>query len=141
MGNIFLMDKDFHYTATFYAALTAGFKRDDARLIANSSQFIDDNTENVSYDRTINIVGGYPNDNYKFRTMITGMEGPGFVWARSDAFHKYVWPFFHFLPGNYKVPGMDSSEHTLRECRENIEQECQEQFYLHRAQCSIYNRM
>lgn len=39
------MQKDFHYYGIYALARCAGFNRDDAHVIAYSSQYVDDSTE------------------------------------------------------------------------------------------------
>jgi hypothetical protein len=46
------MQKDFHYGVIYALAKEAGYKEDEAYVIAHSSQYVDDNT-----DREYSVVG------------------------------------------------------------------------------------
>ncbi len=78
------MNVEFHYYAVYFLALRAGFRDEDAYVIAYSSQFVDHNV--VSY-RVATPAGEYaiePTQNYGF-------------W--DDAFPREVYLPFHFFPG------------------------------------------
>ena len=113
------MDRDFHYYATYLAAVAAKFTNEQARVIATSAQFIDDCTESVTYDARFR--GWYPHvydvktgdDISQFYPLVTSVYGMT-SWTPSSNYDetRQIWMPFHFLPGNYK--GQKSKHVTLR---------------------------
>jgi len=79
------MQKDFHYYGIYVLARCAGFNRDDARVIAYSSQYVDDSTESEPIN-----VGDFVFDTV--RTAHFGLKSYGW-----DVQKKVYIPF-HFLP-------------------------------------------
>ena len=84
------MDIEFHYYMTYLIAARAGFDPDNARLLAHSSQFIDDN------DVVFEIDKGKPSAyrNYISQTM-------NILKPKRELFRIY--PLFHFIPGDPKA--------------------------------------
>jgi len=79
------MQKDFHYYGIYVLARCAGFNRDDARVIAYSSQYVDDSTES----EPINV------GDFVFDTVRTAHFGlTSYTWG----VQKKVYVPFHFLP-------------------------------------------
>lgn len=79
------MQKDFHYYAIYVLARCAGFNRNDARVIAYSSQYADDSTES----EPINV------GDFVFDTVRTAHFGlTSYTWG----VQKKVYIPFHFLP-------------------------------------------
>jgi hypothetical protein len=79
------MLKDFHYYGVFVLSNLAGFSRDEAKIIAYCSQFVDDSTDSKEIR-----VGDYTYDTV--RTAHAGLRS--FKWD----IHKKVYFPFHFLP-------------------------------------------
>ena len=108
------MDRDFHYYGTYLAAAVAGFKNEEARLIATSAQFIDDCTEAVTYESSfsgwtpykfvINNASNVSKDFFPIVTSVYGMKS--WVPSSDNDETRQIWMPFHFLPGNY--PGQNS---------------------------------
>ena len=84
------MNIDFHFATTYVIARTAGFNPDEARIIAHSSQYVDDATH-----------GGVINfDNRAIYQRISSSHKMlDYRNFKSLANHQ-VWIPFHFLPGN-----------------------------------------
>lgn len=108
------MDRDFHYYATYVAAVTAGFDSDKARTIATSAQFIDDCTEQATYKKAKIPTPGNTWEPYKYEVAMGNNETKTFVpmvtsvygmasWVPSSNNDetRQIWMPFHFLPGNY----------------------------------------
>jgi len=84
------MNKEFHYWITGIIANHAGFKQDESKIIAYSSQFVDDNDDNISvYDDEFAVTTSYTN--HISQTM-------NFLLPRTDLMEIY--PIFHFIPGD-----------------------------------------
>ncbi|MCG2728608.1 MAG: hypothetical protein L6244_08180, partial [Candidatus Methanoperedenaceae archaeon] len=82
------MDIEFHYYMTYVTALRAGFKLDDAYIIAYASQYTDDN--DTSYEI---INDDFPYQNFISQTIdITKPKGE----------LLRIHPYFHFFPGTKK---------------------------------------
>lgn len=112
------MDIDFHYYATYVAAVVAGYNTTDATSIAHAAQYIDDATP-IRQIKTADIetiatvlptLSGDPHE----ETAV----GSANDWNPNKiARHRRMWTAFHFLPGNigphyavpYKGPQSDSS--------------------------------
>ncbi|WP_078485135.1 DUF6765 family protein [Solemya pervernicosa gill symbiont] len=100
------MTYDYHYHATMFAALTAGFEYDDAVEIASASLFVDYcDYSNFSYN--FNIEG----ENVG-RPILTSQYNNVSEWV--DKSDPSIWALFHFLPGNFKV-GDDIKNHVVRD--------------------------
>ncbi|MEW6738336.1 MAG: DUF6765 family protein [Nitrospirota bacterium] len=80
------MDIEFHYYITYIIALRAGFRHDDAHIIAYSSQYVDDN--NTIYE--ISDDNGNIYQNYISQTM-------NILKPKKELMRIY--PIFHFMPG------------------------------------------
>lgn len=90
------MDIDFHYYATYVAAVLAGHKPEDAYTIAHAGQYIDDNEPSRALSRQK--LGFDP---------VTSMFSTGEELSRNSdwstmtiAHDRAMWTAFHFLPGN-----------------------------------------
>lgn len=92
------MDQDYHYFATYLAAMISGRNNDDASLIARAANYVDFFNEQrfrgywVFKKNGVQIAKvDYPR--YTFQANISGQA----VGAEG------LWAAFHFLPGNYEV--------------------------------------
>lgn len=81
------MDIEFHYYITYFIALKAGFKPEDAYIIAYSSQYVDDNT--VIYKVSQGTADAY--NNYISQTMDI---------TKPEKELMRIYPIFHFMPGD-----------------------------------------
>ncbi|WP_369989995.1 DUF6765 family protein [Pseudomonas xanthosomatis] len=100
------MDQDFHFYGTFHSAMSGGFDRDDATLIAKAANFIDFFSEstyasywslvtNTSRSANYNVVAKMDNPRYTYQGGLLGtMAGP----------EDGLWCSYHFIPGNYNDP-------------------------------------
>jgi hypothetical protein len=91
------MDIDFHYYATYVAAITAGYSEQEATTIAHAAQYIDDNDSSK-------LLGHAELGFFAVPTVQTNTE---LGWGRvssslSDGELRKVWVPFHFLPGNFQ---------------------------------------
>lgn len=100
------MDQDFHFYGTFHSAMTGGFDRDDATLIAKAANFIDFFKEEtyasywhlVSETKTssdYHVVAKMDNPRYTYQGGLLGTMG-----SPEDG----LWCSYHFIPGNYNDP-------------------------------------
>jgi hypothetical protein len=118
------MDSDFHYYGTGTAALKAGFKDEDAALIANVAQYVDWFDSNYwSYWKMVD-ENGKPIRNAKKKQY--EYNYPQLSVQAIDAkmavdYDKDIWNAFHFPPGNlsYSTKNTDwrktfESKHVLR---------------------------
>lgn len=92
------MDADFHFHATFYAAVLAGYEPQQAKVIASAGQFIDDCDENQLADAPMKdgiqpLATALP-----FGQVMdhAGLSSTSELIARD----RRMWTAFHFLPGN-----------------------------------------
>lgn len=83
------MDIEFHYYMTYLIATKAGLGTDDARIVAHSSQFIDDN--DIVFEVDKGKASAYRN--YISQTM--NILKPKMQLLR-------IYPIFHFIPGDPK---------------------------------------
>ena len=81
------MDIEFHYNITYLIALKAEFSKSEAKIIATSSQLVDDNTEK-------NYIENDKGELYK--TYISQTKN---ILKPSDELFR-IYPSFHFVPGN-----------------------------------------
>ena len=81
------MDIEFHYYMTYLIATKAGLKPDSARVLAHSSQFIDDNDIIFEVDKG----KGSAYRNYISQTMN--------ILKPKDELLR-IYPIFHFIPGD-----------------------------------------
>jgi len=96
------MEKDFHYHIIYSLARCTGFEREEAWIIAYSSQFVDDNNEGpflvdggeVLFPKKLVLEGG------AYHPIMTQSLSP-----KSLDFYvqKYVYMPFHFIPGDARV--------------------------------------
>ncbi|MCD4797187.1 MAG: hypothetical protein K8R49_08480 [Candidatus Cloacimonetes bacterium] len=97
------MNIEFHYYITKYLALEAGFDKDEAEVIAYSSQFVDNNS--ICYKIETPFKSIY--ENYISQTM-------NILKPKKKLMRIYL--LFHFLPGNptsYKASRIDGKMHLL----------------------------
>ncbi|MCX5806157.1 MAG: hypothetical protein NT010_08860 [Proteobacteria bacterium] len=80
------MDIEFHYYITYIIACRAGFKPEDARIIAYSSQYTDDN------DTIYRIHEGHPDEYANYISQTMDIFNPQKEYMR-------IYPVFHFMPG------------------------------------------
>lgn len=84
------MNTEFHYWITGIIADHAGFDQTDTRIIAYSSQFVDDNDDDISvFNDEFDVTPSYIN--HISQTM-------NFLLPRKDLMEIY--PIFHFIPGD-----------------------------------------
>ena len=80
------MDIEFHYYITYIIARTAGFKPEDAYVIAYSSQYTDDN-------QTVHTIHkGHPDEYSNYVSQTVNILKPQKELIR-------IYPVFHFMPG------------------------------------------
>lgn len=116
------MQKDFHYDIIFALAKEAGYKPDDANIIAYASQYVDDNTdrEYIVSDPHGEFFVSFPDH--------LGSSGDLYFPIISQAAditafkigtQRYVFAPFHFLPGdnNVEIRGRKNPLCTTRGCR------------------------
>jgi hypothetical protein len=88
------MQIDFHHAVTYVAARIAGFKHEDAEIIACAAQYVDDTTRSGSICFTNKAM--YYRINSAHRMLdLKNLD---------DAENHLVWLPFHFLPGNGNLP-------------------------------------
>lgn len=81
------MDIEFHYYMTYLIATKAGLDADNSRILAHSSQFIDDNDIVFEVDKG----KGFAYRNYISQTMN--------ILKPKDELLR-IYPIFHFIPGD-----------------------------------------
>ena len=84
------MQIDMHYYATYTLARAAGIEPDDARIIATSAQFVDDNVAGSHVDFR---------DGSRIDQEATAHH-PIDLSNRDGRDQRRVWAPFHFIPGN-----------------------------------------
>lgn len=89
------MDKDFHYYATYAAALTAGWDTDKAVTIAQSAQYVDDCVPKL-------LKGTYKRGDKEYGIISTCCGTMDSIFM-SELGTNVMWMSFHFLPGNFKA--------------------------------------
>lgn len=94
------MDFEFHYDITYLIALKAKFPKNEAEIIAISSQLVDDNTEE-------NYIENDKGDIYK-----TYISQTSNILKPSDDLFR-IYPSFHFVPGNPMAPTARRKDGTL----------------------------
>jgi hypothetical protein len=90
------MDIEFHYYITYIIARTAGFKPEDAQIIAYSSQYTDDN------QKVYRIHQGHPDEYSNYISQTINILKP-----RKELIRIY--PVFHFMPGTLPEIARDSA--------------------------------
>jgi len=89
------MDYDFHYYATKAASLLAGFKEEEAEIIAESALFVDYcDWSNFGYD-----IGKKGDEEYTVQTSQFNAKLDSFQRGKNG--DPSIWATFHFVPGNY----------------------------------------
>ena len=97
------MQIDFHHTVTYVAARNAGFKHEEADIIAYAAQYVDDATS-----------GGYVIfDNKAMYSRISSAHKNIDLKNLDDAENHVVWLPFHFLPGNGGLPAGSDPQGTF----------------------------
>ncbi|MCF8000618.1 MAG: hypothetical protein K9K76_01990 [Halanaerobiales bacterium] len=94
------MDIEFHYDITYLIALKAEFSKSEAKIIATSSQLVDDNTEK-------NYIENDEGDIYK-----TYISQTANILKPSDELFR-IYPSFHFVPGNPMAPTAKRKDGTF----------------------------
>ena len=84
------MDIEFHYYMTYAIATRAGFSIDDARVIAYSAQYVDDN------ERIFRVRDRYNPSAPNYRNYIT--QTMNILKPKRELMRIY--PLFHFIPGD-----------------------------------------
>ncbi len=91
------MNKDFHYYATYVAAMTAGFRYQDAQKIAYAAQYVDDSS--ISMINTAYLPGLSP---VPTAQQLSELIYDDIWWSETKLINAArVWVPFHMLPGNY----------------------------------------
>jgi hypothetical protein len=119
------MQKDFHYDIVYALAKEAGYKEDEAYIIAHSSQYVDDNTdrEYSAFDSHGEFYIGFPEEIGKsgdlYFPIITQAVD---VTAFKLHIQRYVFAPFHFIPGdnNISIEGNTNPLCTTRGCKNAI---------------------
>ncbi len=116
------MQKDFHYDIIYALAKEAGYKDDEASIIAYASQYTDDNTdrEYSAFDSHDEFYIGFPDrigtsgDLY-FPIITQAVD----VTAFKLSIQRYVFAPFHFIPGdnNVEINGKKNPLCTTRGCK------------------------
>ena len=91
------MDIDFHFDATFVAAVCAGYSTAEAKIIAHAGEYIDDSDESRLLDRS-EMAGLQP-----LATALATLEIASHAVHSNDktvARDRQMWTSFHVLPGN-----------------------------------------
>jgi hypothetical protein len=99
------MNTEFHYWITGLIAKQAGFSAEETHIIAYSSQFVDDNDDEIPvFDEDNDVVPSYKN-------LIT--QTMNILLPRRDIMKIY--PLFHFIPGDQDKasPRKDGRSHVL----------------------------
>ena len=85
------MQIDGHHTLTYVLSRMAGFKHDEANIVAHSAQYVDDATNSGNLKFT----------NGAMFSRISSAHGTYDMKHHLDAHENHlVWVPFHFLPGN-----------------------------------------
>lgn len=142
------MNLDFHYYGTFVAARLAGYKHEEAEIIAHAAQYVDDSNNKRILDKDskkyISDIDQIPTVN-DFAELITpeisrlldSINSPSPFEGWTEKFYNEVfkvWPVFHFLPGNFNR--QDLKEYEGEKNVEGVfsiwefDQESEEQFKL-----------
>ncbi len=79
------MDAEFHYYITYLIAYIAGYNAKDARIIAHSSQYVDDNSRLI-------IVNNKNNNSRYFSCQTQTYD------INSIILHHYIYMIYHFIP-------------------------------------------
>jgi len=95
------MQIDFHHGTTYVLARLAGFKKEEAEIIAYCSQYVDDAT-NSGLVKFSNITGLY----YRISSAHKMLDYRNF----DELANHHVWIPFHFLPGNGQKPAGQDPE-------------------------------
>lgn len=105
------MDIDFHFGTVYVLSRWAGFSGEDAKIIATSSQFVDDNLTDLPIDLD-NATLSYPlKDGNTYELRLSGHR----IWQKLDEEgNHHVWIPFHFLPG---LEGASENEKLI--CKRN----------------------
>jgi hypothetical protein len=119
------MQKDYHYDIIYALAKEAGYKDDEAYIIAHSSQYVDDNTdrEYSAFDSRSEFYVGFPDEIGKsgdlYFPIITQAVD---ITALKLTTQRYVFAPFHFLPGdnNVEIKGIKNPLCTTRGCQNAI---------------------
>jgi hypothetical protein len=100
------MQKDFHYDVIYALVKEAGYKEDEAYVIAHSSQYVDDNTdrEYSVFDSNSEFYVGFPDQigksgNLYFPIITQAVD----ITALALSTQRYVFAPFHFLLGDNDV--------------------------------------
>ena len=119
------MQKDFHYDIIYALAKEAGYKDNEASIIAYASQYVDDNT-----DREYTIADGDQEFYVSFPDRI-GKSGELYFPIITQAVditsfklntQRYVYAPFHFIPGdnNVEINGKMNPLCTTRGCKNAV---------------------
>ncbi|MCS7280471.1 MAG: hypothetical protein NZ583_02420 [Desulfobacterota bacterium] len=99
------MDREFHYYITYFLALRAGFLKEEAHIIAYSSQYTDDNTLIFKVSSKKGLYVNYVSQTFNI--------------LRPQKKLLRIYPIFHFMPGSkeevqsYGFTRKDGKVHVL----------------------------
>jgi hypothetical protein len=119
------MQKDFHYDVVYTLAKEAGYKEDEAYVVAHSSQYVDDNTdrEYSVFDSHGEFYVGFPDQigksgNLYFPIITQAVD----ITALKLSTQRYVFAPFHFLPGDndVEIKGIKNPLCTTRGCQNAV---------------------
>jgi hypothetical protein len=119
------MQKDFHYDMVYALAKEAGYKEDEAYIIAHSSQYVDDNTEReyTVSDSHGDFYVDFPNEigksgNLYFPIITQSAD----ITSLQLSVQRYVFAPFHFIPGdnNVEIKGTTNPLCTTRGCNNSV---------------------
>jgi hypothetical protein len=110
-----IMDQDFHYYGTYYAAQKGGFNQDQATLIAKAANFIDffNETTYAAYWKLVSDTKKTGNYNVVAELDYPRYTFQGGMFSTGLSPEDGLWCSFHFLPGNYNDPPNTPSRETV----------------------------
>lgn len=103
------MNQDFHYNATYLAAILAGYSAAESQIIAHAAQFVDD----CIPPRMPNHPAFPQVPTCDSMDKLTKDAADLYPYTADDVKRaRQIWSYFHFLPGNFefKVPYQGVSE-------------------------------
>jgi hypothetical protein len=116
----FVMDQDFHYYGTYYAARVGGYEKADATLIGLAANFIDFLHEGT-YAGYWNLVRQKKTSSGNSTTpdfsLVAQLNNPRYTFqagklSAGTAPEDGLWCSYHFTPGNYQAP---ENSHSTRD--------------------------
>ena len=96
------MDIEFHYYITYLIATRAGIPPEKARILAYSSQYVDDN----DWDFTVN-----RGTDSEYSNAISQTDNL----LKPKREHQYIYPLLHFIPGEPDSPTAVRADNSIHE--------------------------